>query len=112
MRGELCPVGGPELRPGLVQVAFHGPDADDEPVGDLTVGQSPGLMRVAALRGVNVVAIKDGNSREAVVVMAHHDTAPGSGEADDNGSGVVALMESPDVVGGTGVRSTRPPDRP
>src|SRR5688500_15627143 len=43
--------------------------------------------------GVNVVAVREGSSRDAVVVIAHHDTVPGTGGADDNGSGVVALME-------------------
>ena len=45
------------------------------------------------LAGVNIVAIKNGESRDAVVVVAHHDTVPDTGGADDNGSGVVALME-------------------
>lgn len=45
------------------------------------------------LAGVNVVAIKEGSSSDAVVVVAHHDTVPGSGGADDNGSGVAALIE-------------------
>jgi Zn-dependent M28 family amino/carboxypeptidase len=48
---------------------------------------------VTALAGVNVVAVKEGASREALVVVAHHDTVPGTGGADDNGSGVVALVE-------------------
>jgi len=43
--------------------------------------------------GVNVVAVREGSSPDAVVVVAHHDTVPGTGGADDNGSGVVALME-------------------
>jgi hypothetical protein len=43
------------------------------------------------LPGVNVVAVKEGRIRDAVVVLAHHDTVPGTGGADDNGSGVVAL---------------------
>jgi Zn-dependent M28 family amino/carboxypeptidase len=48
---------------------------------------------VSALRGVNVVAVKEGDVPDAVVVVAHHDTVPGTGGADDNGSGVVALLE-------------------
>lgn len=43
--------------------------------------------------GVNVVATREGNTRDAVVVVAHHDTVPGSGGADDNGSGVAGLVE-------------------
>jgi Zn-dependent M28 family amino/carboxypeptidase len=34
-----------------------------------------------------------------VVVLAHHDTVPGTGGADDNGSGVVALMELARLLG-------------
>jgi Zn-dependent M28 family amino/carboxypeptidase len=49
--------------------------------------------RVAALAGVNVVAVKEGTSPDALAVVAHHDTVPGTGGADDNGSGVVALLE-------------------
>ena len=43
--------------------------------------------------GVNVVATREGAARDAVVVVAHHDTVPGSGGADDNGSGVAGLVE-------------------
>jgi Zn-dependent M28 family amino/carboxypeptidase len=34
-----------------------------------------------------------------VVLVAHHDTVPGSGGADDNGSGVVGLMEVARLLG-------------
>jgi Zn-dependent M28 family amino/carboxypeptidase len=53
----------------------------------------PPVKPVAALAGVNVVAVKEGTSPDAIVLVAHHDTVPGTGGADDNGSGVVALME-------------------
>ncbi len=53
----------------------------------------PSVEPAAALAGVNVVAVKDGRSPDAVVVLAHHDTVPGTGGADDNASGVVAVME-------------------
>lgn len=43
--------------------------------------------------GVNVVAVREGDERPALAVVAHHDTVAGSGGADDNGSGVVALVE-------------------
>jgi Zn-dependent M28 family amino/carboxypeptidase len=45
------------------------------------------------LRGVNVVAVKPGDLPDAVFVGAHHDTVPGSPGADDNASGVAALLE-------------------
>lgn len=43
--------------------------------------------------GANVVARREGSERAALVVIAHLDTVAGSGGADDNGSGVVALLE-------------------
>jgi Zn-dependent M28 family amino/carboxypeptidase len=57
------------------------------------VGGATDLRPAHSLAGINVVAIKNGESRDAVVVVAHHDTVPDTGGADDNGSGVVALME-------------------
>jgi hypothetical protein len=51
------------------------------------------VSSVPALAGVNVVAVQEGELSDAVVIVAHHDTVPGTGGADDNGSGVVALME-------------------
>jgi Zn-dependent M28 family amino/carboxypeptidase len=43
--------------------------------------------------GANVVATRAGLDPTALVVLAHLDTVAGSGGADDNGSGVVALLE-------------------
>ncbi len=51
------------------------------------------VERVERLRGVNVVGVKEGEDRAELVVVAHHDTVPGSSGADDNGSGVAALVE-------------------
>jgi hypothetical protein len=45
------------------------------------------------LAGTNLVAIAEGESDEAVVVVAHHDTVHGSPGADDNGAGVAVLLE-------------------
>jgi Zn-dependent M28 family amino/carboxypeptidase len=50
------------------------------------------IALVPTLAGRNVVAIKEGALPDALVVVAHHDTVPGTSGADDNGSGVVALM--------------------
>jgi hypothetical protein len=52
----------------------------------------PRIEPVPALRGVNVVAVKEGPSSDALVVVAHHDTLPRAGGV-DNGSCVVAPME-------------------
>ncbi len=47
-----------------------------------------------SLTGANIVAVKPGeSSHEAVVIGAHHDTVSESPGADDNGSGVAALLE-------------------
>jgi Zn-dependent M28 family amino/carboxypeptidase len=43
--------------------------------------------------GANVTAIREGAEPAALAVIAHHDTVAGSGGADDNGSGVIALVE-------------------
>src|SRR5262245_17521778 len=66
--------------------------AFEEPASDGADG-TPDLAPGLRLSGVNIVAIKNGESRDAVVVVAHHDTVPETGGADDNGSGVIALME-------------------
>ncbi len=43
--------------------------------------------------GRNVVALREGAESPALAVIAHLDTVAGSAGADDNGSGVVALLE-------------------
>lgn len=65
----------------------------------------PDTVAGVDLPGVNVVGVREGEIRDAVVVLAHHDTVPGTVGADDNGSGVVALMELARLLGG--VRSRR-----
>ncbi len=40
--GEFGAVGGAEFGAGAVEVVFHGADRDDQPLGDLPVGQSTG----------------------------------------------------------------------
>lgn len=45
------------------------------------------------LADANVVARKEGESSDALVVVAHHDTVRDTPGADDNGAGVVALLE-------------------
>lgn len=45
------------------------------------------------LEGVNLVAVAEGETDEAVVLVAHHDTVRGSPGADDNGAAVAVLLE-------------------
>jgi hypothetical protein len=45
------------------------------------------------LEGMNLVAIGEGQTDEAIVIVAHHDTVRGSPGADDNGAGVAAIVE-------------------
>lgn len=75
----------------MIHDAFvsHGWQAELRPF----TASHPAGTRTHILPGVNIVATKDGASSEAVVVVAHHDTVPGSGGADDNGSGVAGLIE-------------------
>lgn len=45
------------------------------------------------LDGTNLVAIAEGATDEAIVIVAHHDTVRDSPGADDNGAGLAALIE-------------------
>jgi Zn-dependent M28 family amino/carboxypeptidase len=45
------------------------------------------------LDGMNLVAIAEGQTDEAIVIVAHHDTVRDSPGADDNGSGLAVLLE-------------------
>ncbi len=58
------------------------------------------------LDGANLVAIGDGETDEAIVVVAHHDTVRGSPGADDNGAGVAALIELAAQLAGRSFRRT------
>ena len=58
------------------------------------------------LDGANVVAIGDGETDEAIVIVAHHDTVRGSPGADDNGAGVAALIELAAQLSGRSFRRT------
>jgi Zn-dependent M28 family amino/carboxypeptidase len=60
------------------------------------------------VRGVNVVARKRGRAHgksTAIVIGAHYDTVPGSPGADDNASGVAALLELGRLLGQVETRS-------
>lgn len=58
------------------------------------------------LDGVNLIAELPGEDREAIVVVAHHDTVLDSPGADDNGAGVVAILELARLLGGRRFRRT------
>ena len=60
----------------------------------------------ARLEGANLVAIGDGETDEAIVIVAHHDTVRGSPGADDNGAGLAALIELASLLGGRSFRRT------
>jgi hypothetical protein len=45
------------------------------------------------LEGSNLIAVRRAPSPDAVVVVAHHDTVPGTAGADDNASGLAVLLE-------------------
>ncbi len=49
--------------------------------------------------GVNVIGVKPGASDERVLVSAHYDHIPGCAGADDNATGVAAVLESARVLG-------------
>lgn len=58
------------------------------------------------LEGLNVVAIAEGETDEAVVLVAHHDTVRGSPGADDNGAAVAMLLELATQLSGRRFRRT------
>ncbi len=60
----------------------------------------------ARLDGMNLVAIGDGETDEAIVIVAHHDTVRGAPGADDNGAGVAALLELGTQLAGRRFRRT------
>jgi len=58
------------------------------------------------LDGINLVAIAEGETDDAVVVVAHLDTVRDSPGADDNGAGLVALLELASLFEGRRFRRT------
>jgi hypothetical protein len=58
------------------------------------------------LEGLNLVAIAEGETDEAVVLVAHHDTVRGSPGADDNGAAVAMLLELAAQLAGRRYRRT------
>jgi hypothetical protein len=58
------------------------------------------------LDGTNLVAIAEGKTDEAIVVVAHHDTVRDSPGADDNGAGLAALLELSSLFEGRRFRRT------
>ena len=58
------------------------------------------------LDGTNLVAISEGSSDEAIVIVAHHDTVRHAPGADDNGAGVAALLELAGRLAGRRFRRT------
>ena len=52
------------------------------------------------LEGVNLVGVLPGETREAIVLLAHHDTVRDSPGADDNGAAVAALLEVSRLLAG------------
>lgn len=58
------------------------------------------------LVGTNLVAIAEGDTDEAVVLVAHHDTVRGSPGADDNAAAVAVLLELADQLKGRRFRRT------
>ena len=59
-----------------------------------------------ALDGTNLVAIAEGATDEAIVIVAHHDTVRDSPGADDNGAGLAALLELATLFEGRRFRRT------
>jgi hypothetical protein len=73
---------------------------------DVAGGTPMRYQTYARLDGANLLAELPGDTPEAIVVVAHHDTVKGSMGADDNGAGVVALLELARLLGGRRLRRT------
>lgn len=58
------------------------------------------------LEGTNLVATLPGETEDAIVVVAHHDTVLGSPGADDNGAAVAAVLELARLLAGRHFRRT------
>ena len=52
------------------------------------------------IESANVVAVKDGDSEQQIVVGAHYDSSDESLGADDNASGVAVLLEAAELLAG------------
>ncbi|MBW3613641.1 MAG: M28 family peptidase [Chloroflexi bacterium] len=66
---------------------------DHVPPGVLPGARRPRWHTYENLAGTNLVAIAEGETDEAVVLVAHHDTVLGSPGADDNGAALAMLLE-------------------
>lgn len=73
--------------------------------GERTGGPHP-VHVYPELDGTNLVAIAEGTTDEAIVIVAHHDTVRDSPGADDNGSGLAALVELATQLRGRRFRRT------
>ena len=73
---------------------------------DVSGGTPMRYHTYARLDGANLVAELPGELPEAIVVVAHHDTVKDAIGADDNGAGVVALLELARLLGGRRYRRT------
>lgn len=69
-------------------------------------GRRPPWHTYHDLEGVNVVALAEGRTDEAVVLVAHHDTVRDSPGADDNGAAVAMLLELAQQLAGMRFRRT------
>ena len=76
----------------------------DHPVAG-SGGRHP-FHRYDRLEGRNLVGIAEGDTDDAIVIVAHHDTVRGSPGADDNGAGVAALLELAAQLAGRRLRRT------
>jgi hypothetical protein len=68
--------------------------------------RQPRLHTYTDLEGLNLVAIAEGETDEAIVLVAHHDTVRGSPGADDNGAALAMLIELAAQLAGARFRRT------
>ena len=91
---------------GVERLAVHLTDVRGGVDVDVAGGTPMRYQVYPSLDGANLVAVLPGETAEAVVIVAHHDTVKDSRGADDNGAGVVALLELARLLGGRRFRRT------
>lgn len=62
--------------------------------------------RYPRLDGANLIATMPGRERDAIVLVAHHDTVRDSPGADDNGAALALLVELSRILAGRALRRT------
>lgn len=87
------------------QLELTGWNVEAQPYASTAASNTESNTESSASQGINLIATQPGDQRQPsdrlsqLIVGAHYDTVPGSPGADDNGSGVAALLELARIFG-------------